>query len=127
LTGSPSDKWGYAVQGALQIKNIPTGAGECSASRAYTPRRKPLQRPEPCQHHLFDVQRLRSRRRLSERRLCRCVRRVYGGTTAATGTSLQLTTTYGFRGAYTHNWDAHWNTGLYGAYGAIRYNGIAKV
>ncbi len=27
-TGPPDDKWGLAVQGALQIKNIPTGAGD---------------------------------------------------------------------------------------------------
>ena len=27
-TGHPADKWGWAVQAALQIKNIPTGAGD---------------------------------------------------------------------------------------------------
>ena len=27
-TGHPDDKWGFAVQGALQIKNIPTGPGD---------------------------------------------------------------------------------------------------
>ena len=27
-TGHPDDKWGWAVQGGLQIKNIPTGAGD---------------------------------------------------------------------------------------------------
>ncbi|WP_309500866.1 MULTISPECIES: porin [Bradyrhizobium] len=28
LTGHPGDKWGFAIQGALSIKNIPTGAGD---------------------------------------------------------------------------------------------------
>ena len=28
VTGHPGDKWGWAVQGALQIKNIPTGPGD---------------------------------------------------------------------------------------------------
>jgi hypothetical protein len=28
LTGHPEDKWGFAVQGALSIKNIPTGPGD---------------------------------------------------------------------------------------------------
>ena len=28
VTGHPNDNWGWAVQGALQIKNIPTGAGD---------------------------------------------------------------------------------------------------
>ena len=27
-TGRPSDKWGWAVQAALSIKNIPTGPGD---------------------------------------------------------------------------------------------------
>jgi hypothetical protein len=27
-TGHPDDKWGWAVQVGLQIKNIPTGAGD---------------------------------------------------------------------------------------------------
>jgi hypothetical protein len=28
VTGHPDDKWGWAVQGALSIKNIPTGPGD---------------------------------------------------------------------------------------------------
>ena len=27
-TGHPADKWGFAVQGGLSIKNIPTGPGD---------------------------------------------------------------------------------------------------
>src|SRR3569623_914821 len=46
--------------------------------------------------------------------------------TYVAGGGLDLTTTYGFRGAYTHNWDPYWNTAIYGSWGAIRYNGSAK-
>ena len=28
INGHPDSKWGFSVQGALQIKNIPTGAGD---------------------------------------------------------------------------------------------------
>ena len=42
------------------------------------------------------------------------------------GGQQQLTTTYGFRGAYTHNWDAYWNTAIYGAWAAVRHNDTAK-
>ena len=38
---------------------------------------------------------------------------------------LQLTTTYGFRGGYNHNWDPYWNTSVSGAWAAIRYNAVA--
>jgi len=35
--GAPNDKWGFAVQGALQFKNIPTGAGDTiNMSAVYT-------------------------------------------------------------------------------------------
>ena len=43
-----------------------------------------------------------------------------------TGGQQQLTTTYGFRGGYTHNWDPYWNTGIYGAWAAVRHNDTAK-
>jgi hypothetical protein len=42
------------------------------------------------------------------------------------GSGMELTTTYGFRGAYTHNWDPYWNTAVYGGWGAVRYNDTAK-
>jgi hypothetical protein len=51
---------------------------------------------------------------------------VFGGTTLATGTELQTTRTWGFRGGYTHNWSAYWNTGIYGAYAQLRYTDTGK-
>lgn len=43
-----------------------------------------------------------------------------------TGSDQQSTTTYGFNGAYTHNWDPYWSTAIYGAWAAVRYNNAAK-
>ena len=43
------------------------------------------------------------------------------------GGSQQLIQTWGFRGAYTHNWNAFWNTSIYGAYAGIMYNDTSKV
>ncbi|NEV03251.1 porin, partial [Bradyrhizobium sp. UFLA 03-164] len=43
-----------------------------------------------------------------------------------TGGSQQLITTYGFRGAYVHNWNPNWNTSIYGAYAGVRYTDTAK-
>ncbi|PWF81256.1 porin, partial [Kocuria rosea] len=42
------------------------------------------------------------------------------------GGQQQSIKTWGFRGAYTHNWDPYWNTSLYGAYAAVMYNDTAK-
>ena len=32
----------------------------------------------------------------------------------------QLTQTWGFRGAFTHNWDPFWNTSIYGAWASVK-------
>jgi hypothetical protein len=40
--------------------------------------------------------------------------------------TIHLTTAYGMRGAFNHNWDAHWSSSLFGSYSAVRYDGTAK-
>ena len=37
--------------------------------------------------------------------------------------SLHLTKAAGFRGAYNHNWDPYWSSSLFGSYSAVRYDG----
>lgn len=121
-TGHPSDKWGWAGQLALSIKNIPTGAGDTiNMSAVYT----------------------NGASRFNFQDYMTTTYAMYGGTGVAgayqsvglaglsdsvfvAGAGQQLTTTYGVQGAYTHNWDPRWNTSLYGAWGAVRYNGTAK-
>ena len=34
-----------------------------------------------------------------------------------------LTTAWGLRGAFNHNWDAHWSTSLWGSYAQVKYDG----
>jgi len=126
-TGSPTDKWGYAVQGALSIKNIPTGAGDVlNIQGVYTngASRYNFQSLANTTYSMFSGSGLAGA--YQSVGFAGVSDAVYGGTTAAAGTGLELTTTYGLRGAYTHSWDAHWNTGLYGAYGAVRYSSTAK-
>lgn len=122
LTGHPDDKWGWGAQLALSIKNIPTGAGDTiNMSGNYT---------NGASHYGFQ-------------NLMSNTYAMYGGTgipgayqslglaglsdsVFVTGSGLQLTTTYGFQGAYTHNWDPQWATSIYGGWGAVRYNNTAK-
>jgi hypothetical protein len=121
-SGHPDDKWGWAAQLALSIKNIPTGAGDTlNIQGVYT----------------------NGASRYNFQDLMATNYVMYGGTgllgayqsvgvgavtdsTFVTGGQQELTTTYGFRGGYTHNWDPYWNTGVYGAWAAVRYNGNAK-
>jgi hypothetical protein len=120
LAGHPDDKWGWAAGLALSIKNIPTGPGDTiNLQGVFTDgaTRYNIQDLAPNAYSIF------------------------GGSGAAyqslgfasapdtvfvNGGQQQLVSTWGFRGAYTHNWDPYWNTSIYGSYGQVRYNGNAK-
>ncbi|MBM7483039.1 MULTISPECIES: porin [Bradyrhizobium] len=120
VTGHPEDKWGWAVQLALSIKNIPTGAGDViNISGVYTD----------------------GASRYNFQELAATSYSMFGGSGGAyqsigfagvsdavfaPGSGLELTKTYGFRGAYTHNWSPYWNSALYGAWAAVNYSGTAK-
>ncbi|TWC06313.1 porin-like protein [Bradyrhizobium macuxiense] len=128
LTGHPDDKWGWAGQLALSIKNIPTGPGDTiNVQGVYTNGAT-----------RYNIQDLAGSAGANT---------VYGGTglpgayqsvgigvapdsvfgaIGGVNTGQQLVTTWGFRGAYVHNWNPYWNTSIYGAYAGITYNDTAK-
>jgi hypothetical protein len=127
ISGHPDDKWGGSVMAALQIKNIPTGPGDdikIDASFAKGDTKNVISTSSASPSFLM-----------------------YGG--AAPGAyqsvgfgattdavylpganggdgSLHLTTAYGVRGAFNHNWDPYWSSSLFGSYSAVRYDGTAK-
>ncbi|MGY8632057.1 porin [Bradyrhizobium sp. 14AA] len=119
-TGHPADKWGWAVQLALSIKNIPTGAGDTINVQAVYTDGATRYNFTPLGGSTFAM---------------------FGSSNIAyqsigfasapdtvfvTGGSQESVKTWGFRGAYTHNWDPYWNTAVYGAYAAAQLPGIAK-
>jgi hypothetical protein len=121
-TGFPGDRWGYAGQLALSIKNLPTGAGDSlNLTGVYA---------NGASRYVFNDFMSTTWAR-------------YGGTAApgayqsvgiaglsdsvfVTGAGQQLTTTYGFNGSLNHNWNQYWHTSLFGGWGAVRYNDAAK-
>ena len=119
-TGHPDDKWGWAVQLALSIKNIPTGAGDViNIQGVYTD----------------------GATRYNFQNLAGSSYQMYGSSGVAyqsvgfanapdtvfvTGSQQETVKTWGFRGAYTHNWDPYWNTALYGAYAQAQFGTLAK-
>ncbi|MGY2933110.1 hypothetical protein ACVWZ6_002712 [Bradyrhizobium sp. GM6.1] len=122
LTGHPNDRWGWAGQLALSIKNLPTGAGDTiNLTGVYT----------------------NGASRYNFQDYMSTTYAMYGGTSVAgayqslgiagvsdsvfvTGSGQELTTTYGFNSGYTHNWDPYWNTSVFGAWAAVRHNNTAK-
>jgi hypothetical protein len=124
ITGHPDDKWGFAVQAALSIKNIPTGAGDViNVQGVYTDGAT-----------RYNIQDLASQAGATQ---------IYGGTNLpgayqsvgfgtapdtvfATGVSQQLIQTWGMRGAFNHNWNPYWSSALYGAFAEVKYNDTSK-
>jgi hypothetical protein len=41
--------------------------------------------------------------------------------------NIHLTTAWGIRGAFNHNWDPYWSTSVYGSYSGVSYDSTAKV
>lgn len=124
-TGGPADKWGWAGQLALSIKNIPTGAGDSiNVQGVYTDGAT-----------RYNIQDLASGAGSVL---------MYGGGSAFAGAlggvgwayapdsvfgpggSQQLVQTWGMRGAFNHNWNPYWSSSLYGAYAAVHFTDEAK-
>jgi hypothetical protein len=120
----PGDKWGWAGQLALSIKNIPTGPGDTiNVQGVYTNGAT-----------RYNIQDLAGQAGAYT---------IYGNSSAPgvlgsigtgmapdsvfiPGSSQELVTTWGMRGAFTHNWNPNWNTAIYGAYAAVSFTGTAK-
>ncbi|OKO87666.1 polymerase [Bradyrhizobium sp. NAS80.1] len=126
-SGHPSDKWGWAIQGALSLKNIPTGPGDTINLQAvYTDgaSRYNFQSLAPVTLAMFGGTGLEGA--YQSLGFASVSDGVFSGTSSATGTGLQLTQTWGFRGGYTHNWDPYWNSTIFGAWATVHHNDTAK-
>jgi Porin subfamily len=119
-TGHPDDKWGWAVQLALSIKNIPTGAGDViNISGVYTDgaTRYNFQNFAGSTFAMFGSSGIA----YQSIGFASAPDTVY-----VTGSQQETVKTWGFRGAYTHNWDPYWNSAIYGAYAAAQFGSLAK-
>ncbi len=127
-SGHPDDKWGWAIQGALWFKEAYTGVGDTINMQAvYTngATRYNLQSLATQNYVMFGSTGLPGA--YQSLGFAAASDAVFEGigATAPNATQLQLTTTWGFRGGFNHNWDPYWSSSLYGAYAAVKYNGTA--
>jgi Porin subfamily len=128
INGHPDTKWGGAVMAALQIKNIPTGAGDdikIDASYAKGDTKNVISTSNASPSFAM----------FGGTNVAGAYQSVgFGATTDAVflpafaggDGSLHLTTAYGVRGAFNHNWDPYWSSSLFGSYSAVRYDAVAK-
>ena len=113
----PDDAWGFAAQLALSLKNLPTGAGDTinlSVGYANGASRNIIGGVSPDSFQIWGGGNTRVAYAYSSDG-------VFGA-----GGSIQKTEAWGLRGAFNHNWDAHWSSSLFGSYTQVRYNDTAK-
>ena len=128
VTGHPETKWGGSVMAALQIKNIPTGAGDdikVDASYSKGDTKNVISTSGGSPSFLM----------YSGTGLAGAYQSIgFGATTDSTflpvaaggDGSIHLTEAYGVRGAFNHNWDPYWSSSLFGSYAAVRYDDFSK-
>ena len=126
INGHPETKWGGSAMAALQIKNIPTGAGDdikmdVSYAKGNTKNVIATAAASPS-FAMFGGSSIG----YQSVGFGATTDAVYLPAFAGGDGSLHLTESYGIRGAFNHSWDAHWTTSLYGSYSAVRYDGTAK-
>ena len=123
-TGHPDDKWGWAGQLGLSIKNIPTGPGDTiNIQGVYT--------NGATRYNIQDLAGSAGANTIySGTSLAGAYQSVGFGvapdTVFANGTQQQLIQTWGMRGGFNHNWNPYWSSSVYGAWAAVQYNDTAK-
>jgi hypothetical protein len=129
--GHPDSKAGGAVSAALQIKNLPTGAGDdfkiegswsLGASKYVLGTSGPL----GGSFYLFGNGPTGSAGKLAIGAISDGVYSGGPGGTGVGGTQVQLTQGWGIRGAFNHNWSPEWSSSLFGGAAQLSYNNTAK-
>jgi hypothetical protein len=127
-SGHPDAKWGGAVMAAVNIKNIPTGAGDdikvdATWSKGDTKNVISTSAVSPNFAMFSGSTRAGAYQSVG---FGVSTDALWLPTFAGGDGNLHLTEAYGIRGAFNHNWDAHWSSSLFGSYSAVRYDSTAK-
>jgi Porin subfamily len=128
-SGHPDSKYGGSVMAAVQIKNIPTGAGDdikfdASWAKGDTKNVISTSATSPTFLMLGGVAgQFGSAGSIG---FGATSDGVYLPTASGGDGNIHLTTSYGIRGAFNHNWDPYWSSSLFGGMGWVRYDGTAQ-
>jgi hypothetical protein len=134
--GAPAGKWGGAVQGGLQFKQLPTGAGDTltleaiggKGATAYV-----ISGTNPTSFYMYGN--AKTAGSLGSTAFANVTDGVFGAqssvaalnnTFLANGGTISLTNAWAFRGGFTHNWTPQWSTGIFGSWTQVTYDNVAK-
>jgi hypothetical protein len=127
LSGHPASKWGGSIQAAVQVRNLPTGAGDdikFDASYAVGDTKNVISTSSASPS--FAMFGGGSAGTVGNVAFGATTDGVYLPTLAGGDGAIHLTTAYGIRGAFNHNWDPYWSSSLFGGMGWVNYDGTAK-
>jgi hypothetical protein len=127
-SGHPDSKFGGAISAVLQIKNLPTGAGDdvklegtwgLGATKYVLGTAATLPGS-------FYMTKANANTTAGTIAIGAVTDGVYGGWQTPLQAGVQLTRGLGFRGAFNHNWSPEWSSSLFGGWAKISYNDTAK-
>jgi hypothetical protein len=125
-TGHPGATWGYAVTGAFELKNLPTGAGDSFKAEATFAHGAAkyvwggtIDSNGGGQYSRLGGSSIPGNR--GSMAFGYVLDGVYSGTSAATGTSIQLSNAWEVSAFYEHYWNPLWRTSIFGNYTEISY------
>ncbi len=123
-TGHPDDKYGYAGSIGLQLKNLPTGPGD-KMSLDFTASKGAVK---------YLISGVTGTATGGLNNFTNFGSPVFAGSYQSVASviaadsvyglngQLELTSAWGFRGAFVHNWSPTWETSVFGSYTKIDYN-----
>jgi Porin subfamily len=131
ISGHPESKYGGAVMAAVQIKNIPTGAGDdikFDATYAKGDTKEVISTSSTSPNFLMAGGSLGQFGPTGSIASGATTDGVYApvGFQGSTDGGIHLTSAYGLRGAFNHNWDPYWSSSLFGGMGWVRYDATAQ-
>jgi Porin subfamily len=130
MSGHPGSKYGGAVMAALQIKNIPTGPGDdikFDATFAKGDTKEVISTSGASPNFLMAGGGIGQFGTAGSIGFGATTDGIYAplGFQGAVDNTIHLTTAYGIRGAFNHNWDPYWSSSLFGGMGWVRYDATA--
>jgi hypothetical protein len=127
-TGHPGSTYGYAVSGAFQLKNLPTGAGDTfdvEASFAHGAAKYVFGGTIDTDGggRLF---RTSGNGPTGTLAFGEILDGIYSGTSSLNGTSISLSNAWEVSAFYEHYWNPAWRTSIFGNYSAISYGAAGQ-
>jgi porin-like protein len=119
-SGHPASTWGYAVSGAFELKNLPTGVGDSFKAEA-TFANGAVKYVFGGTYDTNGAGRFATSTGANGITFGYILDGVYTGTNSTNGSSIQKSDAWDVSAYYEHYWTPNWRTSVFGSYSKISY------